>query len=58
VTSRSDDGLAGRERTLLVALLLSLWGPLATGLAVLLSQSTTQVADFVRRSVELVALAI
>jgi divalent metal cation (Fe/Co/Zn/Cd) transporter len=58
VTPRPDDGLAGRERTLLVALLLSLWGPLATGLAVLLSRSSTQVADFVRRSVELVALAI
>jgi divalent metal cation (Fe/Co/Zn/Cd) transporter len=58
VASRSDDGLAGRERTLLVALLLSLWAPLVTGLAVLLSRSTTQVADFVRRSAELVALAI
>lgn len=46
-----------RERTLLVALLLSVWGPLVTGIAVLLSQSTTQLADFVRRSVELVALA-
>ena len=58
MTQRPDDGLAGRERTLLVALLLSLWAPLATGLAVLLSRSTTQVADFVRRSAELVALAI
>ena len=47
-----------RERTLLVALLLSLWAPFVTGLAVLLSQSTTQLADFVRRSVELVALAV
>jgi len=58
VAPHPDDGLAGRERTLLVALLLSLWAPLATGLAVLLSRSTTQVADFVRRSAELVALAI
>jgi len=48
---------ARRERTSLVALLLSLWGPLATFIAVVLSQSTTQLADFVRRSVELVALA-
>ena len=48
---------ARRERTSLVALLLSMWGPLATGIAVALSQSTTQLADFVRRSVELVALA-
>ena len=55
---RPDDGLANRERTLLVALLLSLWAPLATGLAVLLSRSTTQVADFVRRSAELIAVAL
>ena len=46
-----------RERTSFVALLLSLWGPLVTFIAVVLSQSTTQLADFVRRSVELVALA-
>jgi divalent metal cation (Fe/Co/Zn/Cd) transporter len=58
VAPRPDDGRASRERTLLVALLLSLWAPLATGVAVVLSRSTTQVADFVRRSVELVALAI
>ena len=55
---RPDDGLANRERTLLVALLLSMWAPLATGLAVLMSRSTTQVADFVRRSAELVAVAL
>ncbi len=40
-----------------MALLLSLWGPFTTGIAVALSQSTTQLADFVRRSVELAALA-
>lgn len=49
---------AARQRTLLVALLLSMWAPLATGYAVLTSQSMTQVGDFVRRSVELVALFI
>jgi Co/Zn/Cd efflux system component len=58
VGSPPTDGLASRERTLLVALLLSLWAPLVTGLAVVLSRSTTQVADFVRRSAELVALAV
>ena len=47
-----------RERTLLVALLLSAWAPFVTGWAVVLSQSTTQVADFVRRTVELVAIAV
>jgi divalent metal cation (Fe/Co/Zn/Cd) transporter len=55
--SAADPG-ARRERTLLAALLLSLWGPLATGIAVVLSHSTTQLADFVRRTVELVALAV
>jgi Co/Zn/Cd efflux system component len=58
VGSPATDPLARRERTLLFALLLSLWAPLATGLAVALSRSSTQVADFVRRSAELVALAI
>lgn len=46
-----------RERTLALALLLSLAGPFATGYAALISRSATQLADFVRRSVELVALA-
>ncbi len=40
-----------------MALSLSAWGPLVTGLAMLLTNSTTQIADFVRRSAELVALA-
>ncbi len=54
----TPDPEARRERTLLVALLLSAWAPFVTGWAVLLSQSTTQVADFVRRTVELGAVAI
>lgn len=54
----SREQSARRERTLLVALLLSLWAPLTTGIAVIVSHSTTQVADFVRRSVELVALFV
>ncbi len=49
---------ASREKTLLVALLLSMWGPLATGIAVIMSTSTTQLADFIRRSVELIALFV
>jgi Co/Zn/Cd efflux system component len=57
VARPARDEASRRERTLLVALLLSMWAPLATGIAVLLSSSTTQAADFVRRSVELVALA-
>lgn len=43
---------------MLAAVLLSAWAPLSTGIAVLLSQSTTQLADFIRRSVELIALLI
>jgi divalent metal cation (Fe/Co/Zn/Cd) transporter len=54
----SKEQAASREKTLLAALLLSAWAPLATGLAVLLSRSTTQLADFIRRSVELIALFV
>ncbi len=52
----SFEQTASREKTLRTALLLSLWGPLATGIAMMMSHSTTQMADFVRRSVALVAL--
>ena len=47
---------ARREKTLLTALLLSAPGPIFTGMAVLSSQSTTQIADFLRRGMDLVAL--
>lgn len=50
--------MAVRERTLLTALLLSMWAPLATGIAVAMSRSSTQVADFIRRTVELAALFV
>lgn len=56
--SLSKEQLTNRERTLLVALLLSAWAPLATGIAVMLSLSTTQLADFIRRCVELFALFV
>lgn len=52
------DPAAQRDRTLLVAVLLSAWAPFVTGWAVLVSRSSTQVADFVRRSVEFVAVAV
>jgi divalent metal cation (Fe/Co/Zn/Cd) transporter len=58
VSPLTPEQIASREKTLLAALLLSIWAPLTTGIAVLLSNSTTQLADFVRRTVELVALAI
>lgn len=56
MTALSVEQAASREKTLLLAMLLSLPAPLVTGLAVLSSQSTTQIADFIRRSVELGAL--
>ncbi|MBN1428467.1 MAG: cation transporter [Anaerolineae bacterium] len=52
----SKEQAASREKTLLMALLLSAPGPLVTGFAAITSCSTTQLADFIRRSVELVAL--
>ncbi len=52
----SPEQAARRQKTLLIALLLSAPGPIFTGIAVLNSQSTTQLADFLRRGVELVAL--
>lgn len=49
---------AKRERTMLAAFLLSSPGPLLAGIAALSSQSATQIADFLRRSSELVALFV
>lgn len=49
---------ATRSKTLGTSLLLSAPGPLVTGLALLGSRSTTQLADFLRRGVELVAIFI
>lgn len=52
----SKEQSSSREKTLLTALLLSAPGPLVTGIAVITSHSTTQLADFIRRSIELVVL--
>lgn len=46
------------ERTLLVSLLMSAPGPILTGIAAASSYSATQLADFLRRTVELVALFV
>ena len=54
----TEGQVASRAKTLLTAMLLSLPAPLVTGLAVLASNSTTQLADFIRRTVELAALCI
>jgi divalent metal cation (Fe/Co/Zn/Cd) transporter len=54
----SKEQSSNREKTLLTALLLSAPGPLATGMALVTSHSTTQLADFLRRGVELAAIFI
>ncbi|MGM0653625.1 MAG: cation transporter [Bacillota bacterium] len=54
----TQDQSASRQKTLLIALLLSMWAPLVTGIAVVMSTSTTQLADFVRRTAELIALFV
>jgi len=46
------------EKTLFTSLLLSAPGPIVTGISVLLSFSTTQIADFLRRTTELVAIVV
>ena len=58
MTELTNEQSASREKTLLTALLLSAPGPLVTGIAVLSSHSTTQLADFIRRGVELTALFV
>ncbi len=45
-------------RTLLASVLLSAPGPLVLGLGLLVGKSTTQIADFVRRTVELAATIV
>ncbi len=42
----------------MASLLLSAWGPIATGIAVVMSRSVTQLADFLRRTAELLALLL
>lgn len=53
--SRATDSGA---RTLLLSVLLSAPGPLVVGLGLLAGHSSTQIADFVRRSAELLAIVI
>jgi len=44
------------SRTLLMSVLMSSPGPIVVGLGLLVGQSSTQLADFVRRSAELLAI--
>ena len=45
-------------RTLLLSVLTSIPGPLITGLGLLIGRSSTQIADFMRRSAEFLAIAL
>lgn len=58
MASVSRDESCKGEKTLLTALLLSSPGPLVTAVSALLSGSATQIADFLRRSTELVAVTV
>lgn len=46
------------SRTLLMSVIMSSPGPLVVGLGLLVGQSSTQIADFVRRSSELLAIIV
>lgn len=46
------------KKTLLMSVIMSAPGPLIIGLGLLEGQSTTQIADFVRRSVELLSIIL
>lgn len=45
-------------KTMLLSVIMSAPGPLVVGLGLLVGQSSTQVADFVRRSIELLAIIL
>ena len=46
------------KKTMLFSILLSLPGPLVVGLGLMVGKSSTQIADFVRRSAELLAIIL
>lgn len=52
----SDQNTRSGSRTLLLSVLMSAPGPLVVGLGLLAGRSSTQIADFVRRSAELLAI--
>lgn len=58
MTELNQEQSTSRARMLLTSMVLSAPGPLVTGIAVISSQSTTQFADFLRRTMELVAIVI
>lgn len=54
----SKTGDRSGQRTLLASVLLSAPGPLVVGIGLFFGRSTTQLADFVRRTAELLAIII
>ena len=52
----SRDHANSGTRTMLMSVLMSAPGPLVMGLGLLAGQSSTQIADFIRRSAELLAI--
>lgn len=54
----SDKTTKSGSRTLLLSVLMSSPGPLVVGLGLLAGRSSTQIADFVRRSAELLAITM
>jgi len=54
----SDKHVQSGSRTLLLSVLMSAPGPLVMGLGLMSGRSSTQIADFVRRSAELLALVM
>ncbi|HHU76507.1 MAG TPA: cation transporter [Firmicutes bacterium] len=53
-----DKGIKSSQKTLLASLLLSMWAPLATGIAMILGHSVTLIADFTRRTMEFLVLLL
>lgn len=49
---------ASGNKTMLMSVIMSAPGPLVVGLGLLVGQSSTQLADFVRRSAELLAIIV
>ena len=54
----SKNNTKSGSRTLLLSVLMSSPGPLVVGLGLLAGRSSTQIADFVRRSAELLAIIL
>lgn len=46
------------ERTLLASVIMSAPGPIVVGIGLLLGRSSTQLADFIRRTAELIAIVV